>query len=781
MSLAATIKTPIKIPKLKSRRANIYTNPRLSDDPIKLKVRKHQDSPRERGSNSSIYVPTPRKSDSNEKSYISPDPMDEMPQYEQILTDKSSFKTSSGMVDNLQGIEGEIERKLFDLDGVARELETIVQIVRSDQTIHETKTLILQSVENIKKYLLFIPETTEDWSSKDSTDSTASESEKENAETNIVKEPPTPKSVVKFRDSTEVWKYDDCDESGVLHWEADDIVFKRMPTIPATPRRSRRKSSFDVCATVVKTNTRGRNSESLTEEQTQNHEALESFNSLEPTEFLAVTDQGDVYPSNSTQMGSLDMLVEQNESLSPEQIAENVAVTEKKGRRGRRASVGGRHIKHLNIDVSSIDSEDLKINDESIQQLNDTESKSQELISYEDDITSDMKPRDKDSGKASVSVRRSTRRKSLSARKLDILPFLDEIQDDEPISDIPIAAITISSVRKDASSCVMPSSPSVEGFNVLAESDIGDLCDLSDLNIAKEDIRRMGHHKIPLETINSSNIVFIYILAATKSKLIELDYNNLCRTFTDILVLLELEERDCRKGVSFRQFDGSCVSPPNDRRPSSWESSFQSLSKYVTIHSELQRLTMSQSISRSIDKILAQLRSESALIRLKEMVPCPRFSIDETKSIIRILSEEISMSQLSQDIPESYLLQKISWMATSIVRFHLRWLLDPIPADISVAAVASMNISNTYRSDFHMNNAGIYETLLKWFELMNWDSDEDDHNIPDTWSKKPTDSSDITVSFLFTTALNLFDYSLHFPEEIAHGSRKVNALYFLAE
>lgn len=297
--------------------------------------------------------------------------------------------------------------------------------------------------------------------------------------------------------------------------------------------------------------------------------------------------------------------------------------------------------------------------------------------------------------------------------------------------------------------------------------------------------------------LNSSTFPVLIILSILKKQLNNLDYVYLLDYFCSWVIKLSAapqtallkasNESDTRvnnhnhnlqktnKSISFVSVDGSCVSPPNDRRPQSWHSTYNSLQQLLSLvtfckdiksHSPSASECVSEVFQllltnpESMQAIFDTVKSEIELFgmnfdRQNFAFEYQSLNLHEVRVSLRMFTDELKTPSQEETNTRS----RCSWIASSIVKFHLRWLLDPLPAEISVPSATYSALLTAYRSNFYTLTDLDEDILLNWIKLLDInDAPCPVNNLKDNKKLVPTlnpDPKDVTVSFVFNQALQL--------------------------
>jgi len=156
-----------------------------------------------------------------------------------------------------------------------------------------------------------------------------------------------------------------------------------------------------------------------------------------------------------------------------------------------------------------------------------------------------------------------------------------------------------------------------------------------------------------------------------------------------------------RKGVTFSNSDGSCVSPPNDRRPTSWVSTLAEANRIFGLVQGLQNISLSGFSARVAvaTRHLSQPDFAASAITLMEelsIFPCAtnydkRRNIESLQRITSLINNELVVAAGAGGCAcstTSVIRQRTSWMLSSVIRSTLRWLFDLPPPCISAPGAA---------------------------------------------------------------------------------------------
>ena len=259
-----------------------------------------------------------------------------------------------------------------------------------------------------------------------------------------------------------------------------------------------------------------------------------------------------------------------------------------------------------------------------------------------------------------------------------------------------------------------------------------------------------------------------------------------------------------KKSVSFSQDDGSAVSPPNDRRPASWVNSYTISQRFHALVLAMDSIIAGCNLP-SENKIVNGPLAASALFYACQCFRCDnedkQSSIDEAKSTIQsffsvFLEHSPGVMTDSTTIPRPFEAVKIcgllyedlylargsapssspgprqlstlrhrsSWMASSVMRFVIRWIYDDVPFNISTPSVAGPPIIPHCRSNMHKSLLLTSRADARLFELCHADKNARHHNGEGTEESvlplplmTEVDPAEMAISSLVSCALRQID------------------------
>lgn len=279
--------------------------------------------------------------------------------------------------------------------------------------------------------------------------------------------------------------------------------------------------------------------------------------------------------------------------------------------------------------------------------------------------------------------------------------------------------------------------------------------DISMIDIS--DALRTCGHSVKANTNISSNsvcIMYMFIILQRLAPVDAIDSGGIIRDllrWTGSITSDSETTGGARKRVGFVDVDGSSVPPPNDRRPQSWNSTFETLIRCDNFIESCEKIRRHDTLVQLCIEVTKQLRKDANLRHMKHSVSSIDISVSEMKAQLSMLHCELAYSRGDK----TDLRTRMAWMASSVIRFHLRWLLDPPPADISVPGVASSSIS--YRSNFHQVS-DILDKLPAIMSVIMVDISKDDFTVTGNTSGSPPE---LTVSYVFSSALEVWRQHTH--------------------
>ncbi len=235
-----------------------------------------------------------------------------------------------------------------------------------------------------------------------------------------------------------------------------------------------------------------------------------------------------------------------------------------------------------------------------------------------------------------------------------------------------------------------------------------------------------------------------------------------------------------KKSVCFSNDDGSCVSPPNDRRPASWASTFAAskrlyqlithvdtlrqqhpnaaaalllASRHFICENEDDKDCITTTKSAVQNFFLAFLQSHpGSMVDNAECVP-RAFEVSKIASLMHgelILSSNINSSSAFV----SELRHRASWMASSVARFAVRWLYDDVPFSISTPSAAGPPVIPHCRSNIYKDLRLESRENARLQELCWEEGGEGARQLPRMLDMDP---SEMTISSLVSCALRQVD------------------------
>ena len=159
----------------------------------------------------------------------------------------------------------------------------------------------------------------------------------------------------------------------------------------------------------------------------------------------------------------------------------------------------------------------------------------------------------------------------------------------------------------------------------------------------------------------------------------------------------KLNDNCDKKKVHFAIIDGSGIQTPDDRRPSSWEASMHACKRLMRLLNEIKAISNEYFKGDSVNILKSALSSLSNHEWVKKVCQCVETVVSSTVDY-NIVWEFSNLMRQEVVEKNNNLVHRITWMISSIIRAHLRWIFDLPPPQIS--SLADINI-DTYRSDLH--------------------------------------------------------------------------------
>lgn len=427
---------------------------------------------------------------------------------------------------------------------------------------------------------------------------------------------------------------------------------------------------------------------------------------------------------NSPQMSDL---VENIETLTMSDTKVSSSPIKQIRRRGRRASVGGAKLakRSKSIDDDEDDITTSTVNEQEVLIESEVISTSPKKRNVTD---ADTKPLRRSSRRLSIGDANNTNELESFREKT---PPSEKVSDDSFVFNNPIddfeenyGVLMMDACMDDYNANNNTTFDSLK-ISMIPKSDDQVSTNIDIINIQIDDFQRLivdlfstKKGKVNNVSLSTANGTLIYLFASFFKLDICQSSNSqqlisIIKPLLKNIQLLSSYDNDKQevinnsKKVRFCSVDGSCVSPPNDRRPESWMNTFHNAQLFIEkqdhYSSLYEYLHSHDLLTIFMDTIQGVLFKTASASSLRDMIISHTsfhdiWSESESKICLQILKDEL-LSHIH--LYDSSLKCRTSWMFSSVIRYHLRWLLDPSPTEISVAAIATKLYDPENRSSFY--------------------------------------------------------------------------------